>query len=97
MKNQILKNRITFFSKTNTHSREKVGNLLILEFKKSEIHFSHRGYEEEKKMQMRLATDEHGLSLMKAGRSAEAKTALSRYLTMQPNAADAPFIRQMIG
>ena len=39
----------------------------------------------------------HGLSLMKAGRQAEARTALSRYLTMQPSAADAPFIRQMIG
>ena len=39
----------------------------------------------------------HGLSLMKAGRRAEARVALSRYLTMQPNAADAPFIRQMIG
>jgi predicted Zn-dependent protease len=39
----------------------------------------------------------HGLSLMKAGRQAEARAALSRYLTMQPNAADAPFIRQMIG
>ena len=39
----------------------------------------------------------HGLSLMKAGRQAEARVALSRYLTLQPNAADAPFIRQMIG
>ena len=38
----------------------------------------------------------HGLSLIKAGRRAEARVALSRYLTMQPNAADAPFIRQMI-
>jgi hypothetical protein len=38
----------------------------------------------------------HGLSLMKEGRRAEARVALSRYLTMQPNAADAPFIRQMI-
>jgi beta-barrel assembly-enhancing protease len=38
----------------------------------------------------------HGLSLMKEGRQAEARVALSRYLTMQPNAADAPFIRQMI-
>jgi hypothetical protein len=33
---------------------------------------------------------------MKAGRRAEARVALSRYLSMQPNAADAPFIRQMI-
>ncbi len=39
----------------------------------------------------------HGLTLMKQGRSAEARNALSRYLTMQPTAADAPFIRQMIG
>ncbi len=38
----------------------------------------------------------HGLSLMKAGRQTEARAALSRYLSMQPNAADAPFIRQMI-
>ena len=38
----------------------------------------------------------HGLSLIKAGRQAEGRVALSRYLTMQPNAADAPFIRQMI-
>ena len=38
----------------------------------------------------------HGLSLMKAGRRAEGRTALSHYLSMQPNAADAPFIRQMI-
>ena len=38
----------------------------------------------------------HGLSLIKAGRQAEGRTALSRYLSMQPNAADAPFIRQMI-
>jgi predicted Zn-dependent protease len=39
----------------------------------------------------------HGLSLIKAGRQAEGRAALSRYLAMQPNAADAPFIRQMIG
>ncbi|MEO6255333.1 MAG: M48 family metalloprotease, partial [Sphingomicrobium sp.] len=39
----------------------------------------------------------HGLSLMKAGRQAEARAALSRYLALQPTAADAPFIRQMIG
>jgi predicted Zn-dependent protease len=38
----------------------------------------------------------HGLSLMKAGRPVEARAALSRYLALQPNAADAPFIRQMI-
>ena len=39
----------------------------------------------------------HGLTLMKQGRGLEGRAALSRYLTMQPNAADAPFIRQMIG
>jgi len=39
----------------------------------------------------------HGLSLMKAGRSGEAKAALARYLRMKPAAPDAPFIRQMIG
>ena len=39
----------------------------------------------------------HGLSLMKNGRQAEGRAALSRYLSMEPNAADAPFIRQMIG
>jgi predicted Zn-dependent protease len=38
----------------------------------------------------------HGLSLMKLGRQAEGRAALSRYLSMQPGAADAPFIRQMI-
>ena len=38
----------------------------------------------------------HGLSLMKEGRQAEARAALSHYLAMQPNAVDAPFIRQMI-
>ena len=39
----------------------------------------------------------HGLSLIKEGRQAEGRIALSRYLTLQPNAVDAPFIRQMIG
>ena len=39
----------------------------------------------------------HGLSLMKEGRSGEAKAALGRYLRMKPAAPDAPFIRQMIG
>ena len=38
----------------------------------------------------------HGLSLIKAGRKAEARNALTRYLTMNPQAPDAPFIRQMI-
>ncbi len=32
--NQILKNRITFFLKTKTNPREKVGNLLSFVFKK---------------------------------------------------------------
>lgn len=39
----------------------------------------------------------HGLALMKEGRPSEARAALSRYLAMKPQAADAPFIRQMIG
>ena len=39
----------------------------------------------------------HGLSLVKQGRQSEGRQALSRYLTMKPDAADAPFIRQMIG
>ena len=39
----------------------------------------------------------HGLSLIKQGRRAEGRAALSRYLSMKPDAADAPFIRQMIG
>jgi predicted Zn-dependent protease len=38
----------------------------------------------------------HGLSLIKQGRTAEARSALSRYLSMKPDASDAPFIRQMI-
>jgi predicted Zn-dependent protease len=39
----------------------------------------------------------HGISLMKAGRSAEARTAFNRYLTMKPDASDAAWVRQMIG
>jgi predicted Zn-dependent protease len=39
----------------------------------------------------------HGLSLIKQGRQSEGKAALARYLSMKPNAVDAPFIRQMIG
>ena len=39
----------------------------------------------------------HGLSLIKGGRKAEGRAALSKYLSMKPGAADAPFIRQMIG
>ncbi len=38
----------------------------------------------------------HGLSLIKAGRQAEGRAALSRYLAMKPTAPDAPFVRQMI-
>jgi hypothetical protein len=39
----------------------------------------------------------HGLSLIKEGRQGEGRAALARYLSMKPNAVDAPFIRQMIG
>jgi len=39
----------------------------------------------------------HGLSLMKQGRTAEGRVALSRYLTMNPTAPDAPYIRAMVG
>jgi predicted Zn-dependent protease len=39
----------------------------------------------------------HGISLMKAGRSGEAKAAFARYLTMKPNAPDAAWVRQMMG
>ncbi len=39
----------------------------------------------------------HGLSLIKQGRMGEGRAALSRYLSMKPDAPDAPFIRQMIG
>jgi predicted Zn-dependent protease len=39
----------------------------------------------------------HGIFLMKAGRNAEAKAAFSRYLTMKPDAPDAPWVRQMMG
>jgi predicted Zn-dependent protease len=39
----------------------------------------------------------HGIALMKAGRSGEAKAAFSRYLTMKPDAPDAAWIRQMAG
>ena len=38
----------------------------------------------------------HGLSLIKQGRTAEARSALSRYLSMKPDAVDAAYIRQMI-
>ena len=39
----------------------------------------------------------HGISLMKAGRHGEAKSAFARYLTMKPDAADAAWVRQTIG
>jgi predicted Zn-dependent protease len=39
----------------------------------------------------------HGISLMKQGRSAEAKAAFTRYLTMKPDAPDAAWVRQMMG
>jgi uncharacterized protein HemY len=39
----------------------------------------------------------HGISLMKQGRTAEAKSALARYLAMKPDAADAAWVRQTIG
>jgi predicted Zn-dependent protease len=39
----------------------------------------------------------HGISLMKQGRSAEAKAAFARYLVMKPDAPDAAWVRQMMG
>ena len=39
----------------------------------------------------------HGIELLKAGRSAEAKAAFARYLAMKPNAPDAAWVRQMAG
>ena len=39
----------------------------------------------------------HGITLMKAGRAAEAKSAFQRYLTMKPDAPDAAWVRQMMG
>jgi predicted Zn-dependent protease len=39
----------------------------------------------------------HGITLMKAGRGAEARLAFQRYLAMKPNAPDAAWIRQMVG
>jgi predicted Zn-dependent protease len=38
----------------------------------------------------------HGLALIKQGRTSEARSALSRYLSMKPDAVDAAYIRQMI-
>ena len=39
----------------------------------------------------------HGISLMKVGRTAEAKQAFTRYLVMKPDAPDAAWVRQMVG
>jgi predicted Zn-dependent protease len=39
----------------------------------------------------------HGISLMKAGRGAEAKAAFAKYLAMKPDAPDAAWVRQMMG
>ena len=39
----------------------------------------------------------HGISLLKQGRRGEAKQAFARYLTMKPEAPDAPWVRQMMG
>jgi predicted Zn-dependent protease len=39
----------------------------------------------------------HGISLLKQGRSGEAKAAFSRYLAMKPDAPDALWVRQMMG
>src|SRR5262249_12542511 len=39
----------------------------------------------------------HGISLMKQGRTAEAKAAFTRYLIMKPDAPDAAWVRQMVG
>jgi hypothetical protein len=38
----------------------------------------------------------HGIYLMKAGRQAEGRSALQRYLSLAPTAPDAPFVRQML-
>ena len=39
----------------------------------------------------------HGIALMKAGRTGEAKAAFARYLAMKPDAPDAAWVRQMVG
>ena len=39
----------------------------------------------------------HGISLLKEGRSGEARAAFSKYLTMKPDAPDAAWVRQMLG
>ena len=38
----------------------------------------------------------HGVMLLKAGRTAEARAAFARYLQMAPNAPDAAMVRQMV-
>jgi predicted Zn-dependent protease len=38
----------------------------------------------------------HGISLLKQGRSSEAKSAFTRYLQMKPDAPDAAWVRQMV-
>jgi len=38
----------------------------------------------------------HGVMLQKAGRTAEARAAYARYLTLAPTAPDAPFVRQQL-
>ena len=38
----------------------------------------------------------HGIYLMKKGQQAEGRSALRRYLSLAPNAPDAPFVRQML-
>ena len=39
----------------------------------------------------------HGITLMKAGRTQEARAAFTRYLAMKPDAPDAAWVRQMVG
>jgi predicted Zn-dependent protease len=39
----------------------------------------------------------HGIFLLKKGRTAEAKAAFAKYLTMSPEAPDAAWVRQMVG
>ena len=39
----------------------------------------------------------HGIFLLKEGRTGEARAAFTKYLTMKPDAPDAPWVRQMIG
>ena len=39
----------------------------------------------------------HGISLLKVGRTGEARQAFTRYLAMKPDAPDAAWVRQMVG